>query len=493
MIGRAELFMYRNIYGSAAEQNRRRHERVRLMLDSAPMIIDCWNSDYELIDCNSYAVEFYGFDSKEAYLSSELPPYPDHKNSWDNCKRLLATAFRDGYAKSDFTEYKLNGDAARLEVECFRMKDPVSDGYIVLAYSKDVTELRASHRAMERTLKELEQRERLLAAGNRAAQVLLMASNSSSADAQRDELSIMEGISIMGNLLEADRTQIWTYQNDDEPYAVLQYEWTSEFAKQKKQYPEGASHSYSETPKLAAALLAGECFNGPVSELNGIGEYHAEHGAVSAAILPLFMQGELIALFSVQDCRKVRVFSKNEMDILASVGMMFVSIFSQSRYRNLAYTDTLTGIYNRRYFTEYCGRELEKSGEFSIIMADIDLFKLVNDNYGHSIGDEVLKIFAARLRNMLRRDTPLARYGGEEFVIALSGTKHESAMQIAWRLNRVIGALPFRVGDLVLKITASFGVASKAGGSEELSEIIERADKALYRAKESGRNTVIGE
>jgi len=141
-------------------------------------------------------------------------------------------------------------------------------------------------------------------------------------------------------------------------------------------------------------------------------------------------------------------------------------------------------------------RELQgcigKNRDFSLIMADIDFFKKVNDRYGHTVGDEVLKVFTARLRHVLKEGTMLARYGGEEFAVALPGVGYNSALKAAWRMKSHVEDSVFLVGDLKIKVTASFGVATDTAHNATLLEIINHADKALYKAKESGRNTVVG-
>jgi two-component system cell cycle response regulator len=184
------------------------------------------------------------------------------------------------------------------------------------------------------------------------------------------------------------------------------------------------------------------------------------------------------------------------MDIMRSAGMMFVNVFSRIMQRKLAVTDALTGVHNRRYFMEAAEIELQRcidrKSDYALIMADIDNFKTVNDRYGHSVGDEVLKIFAARLKNALKHSTLIYRYGGEEFIITLPGVSSENAIKTDWRLQKVIAASSFQIDDLELSITASFGVASMIAQRSTLIDITNNADKALYMAKSKGKNTVVG-
>ena len=166
----------------------------------------------------------------------------------------------------------------------------------------------------------------------------------------------------------------------------------------------------------------------------------------------------------------------------------------------LAYTDPLTGAYNRRYFIEEAEQELRacvaSHKPFCLIMADIDHFKSVNDTFGHSSGDEVLKIFVSRIRGVLR-DCIVARLGGEEFVVMLAGTDISSAEKIAWRIQEHIESSPFyftipdKDEKVEIGVTASFGVASMPESHVSIYTVLEHADEAMYKAKSSGRNTVV--
>ncbi|MCL2605444.1 MAG: GGDEF domain-containing protein [Defluviitaleaceae bacterium] len=164
--------------------------------------------------------------------------------------------------------------------------------------------------------------------------------------------------------------------------------------------------------------------------------------------------------------------------------------------RKAATTDALTGVRNRRYFVDKAERELanciRNGRDFSFIIADIDRFKSINDRFGHIVGDEVLKIFTSRVRHVLKQETVIARYGGEEFVIIMPGVGYENALKTAQRVSRVVSNSPFYINDMEIEVTASFGVASKTDDIKELAEIINSADKAMYRAKEAGRNRVMG-
>ena len=157
--------------------------------------------------------------------------------------------------------------------------------------------------------------------------------------------------------------------------------------------------------------------------------------------------------------------------------------------------DPLTGLPNRRALNERLAQEwsrlMRHGGHLSLVMADIDHFKNVNDQFGHPVGDEVLRQVAGLLDDGCRESDMLARYGGDEFVIVAPETAPQSAADFVERLRTGICARPLEVRDKTVEVTASFGVAGNEGHSTP-EEMIQAADQALYRAKSAGRNCVKG-
>lgn len=163
-----------------------------------------------------------------------------------------------------------------------------------------------------------------------------------------------------------------------------------------------------------------------------------------------------------------------------------------------AVTDELTNIYNKRYIQEKLPVELVISklnkDPLTLIMTDIDHFKRINDTYGHLAGDEVLREFCRILKNSLREDKDwMARFGGEEFLICLTQTDHPTALKVAERLRKSIEKAKFIYNGEVIKITASFGLCTNSiENNYDIEKLVQCVDKKLYKAKDSGRNMVIG-
>ena len=159
-----------------------------------------------------------------------------------------------------------------------------------------------------------------------------------------------------------------------------------------------------------------------------------------------------------------------------------------------AVTDPLTGLHNRRYFESSLKGYLEEFGrhqlKFGLMILDLDHFKSVNDNFGHDVGDMVLREIALRLRAVSREHDVIARYGGEEFAIITPVADEQTLIAIADRYRINIELLKINVGNTVLRPTVSIGVAVSTPETEDLHDLFRHADQKLYEAKSAGRNRV---
>ncbi|GAB4351340.1 MAG: hypothetical protein Kow006_15230 [Gammaproteobacteria bacterium] len=167
---------------------------------------------------------------------------------------------------------------------------------------------------------------------------------------------------------------------------------------------------------------------------------------------------------------------------------------AESRLRELATHDSLTGCLNRRAILAEADEELRRyrrhNRPLSLLMVDIDDFKQINDRHGHLVGDSILVGVASLCRDLLRPTDRIGRYGGEEFLILLPETDEPTATKVAERLRRAVAELPFETGQEPTRITLSIGVAAALPDTLTLKPLIQNADAALYLAKERGRNRV---
>jgi len=166
-----------------------------------------------------------------------------------------------------------------------------------------------------------------------------------------------------------------------------------------------------------------------------------------------------------------------------------------SSIKNIAIYDTLTGLYNRRYFEDRLGMDAQKSfyggTPLSLVMVDIDHFKKVNDTFGHTEGDQVLCKISSLLKSSIRKKDTVARYGGEEFILILPEAGLEASFVIAERIRRLIENTLFEVGRAQINLTVSMGISNfPSHRAKSKEELIKMADQALYDAKRGGRNKV---
>jgi len=203
-------------------------------------------------------------------------------------------------------------------------------------------------------------------------------------------------------------------------------------------------------------------------------------------------------IFSDSQLVNVTDSERNTYQLILEQALVVIEnayLYEKIRLRSV--TDELTKLYNRRYFFVRVNEECERvsrygGGWFSILILDIDHFKQVNDTYGHLAGDEVLREISMILKTSVRSTDVAARFGGEEFIILLPETDLQGGAKFAERIRKTIEEHHFRYKDKTIPVTVSIGVASGGCKDDKMSPdiIIGQADKALYKAKETGRNRV---
>ncbi len=221
--------------------------------------------------------------------------------------------------------------------------------------------------------------------------------------------------------------------------------------------------------------------------------------------VPLIFQDRIIGLIALDSTEPDR-FTENHARLASAFASQVAAALENARLyeetRRLSITDPLTGIGNRRHFIELAQREFQRSHRYqrplSLIMLDLDHFKVVNDTYGHLVGDKVLRAIAKLCENNLRESDIIGRYGGEEFLILLPETPgfesapnksdEHTAKAVAERLRKMVESTPTQTAQGEIPITISLGIAELTGDIDDLDTLIDRADQALYQAKQGGRN-----
>ena len=219
---------------------------------------------------------------------------------------------------------------------------------------------------------------------------------------------------------------------------------------------------------------------------------HAETSFVdSIACIPMSVYGEALGVINLTNKQDAFGFTDEDIELLQAVADQAAIAINKAQLWDLAFTDSLTGLYDRRYFKVKIQEELQRARRynrpFSIIMADVDKFKNVNDTFGHSEGDRTLKAIGAVLESQIRKVDVIARYGGDEFIMLFPEKGKQAVRQLSERLKEQVSREKFVDGST---ISLSFGIASYPEDGSAMDELIERADQAMYNAKQRGRNRI---
>jgi diguanylate cyclase (GGDEF)-like protein len=230
-------------------------------------------------------------------------------------------------------------------------------------------------------------------------------------------------------------------------------------------------------------------YNGNISEIRAI---------QSVIIAPLIHPNSQVLGALSLEASRATAFDENDLHLLVSFAATATTAIYNAQLhgevQKLAITDALTGLYNRRGFEELGRRELERQRRFghplSAMMVDADYFKQVNDNYGHKVGDQVIRAVAKRLVSSLREVDIIGRFGGDEFTVLLPETDLYTALSVAERIVHTVRELPIIAEQFALQLTVSIGVVKAEANVPNLDALLEQADQAMYTAKQSGRNRV---
>lgn len=208
------------------------------------------------------------------------------------------------------------------------------------------------------------------------------------------------------------------------------------------------------------------------------------------SVVPIEIEGRFIGYLAISG---VKAEDKDKFHILAhqfTLGMKRAHLYR--KVQELAVTDGLTGVFSRRYCLERLSTEITRAKKFnynfSLLMADIDHFRNYNERYGHLVGDIVLKTVSEAIKENIRQIDLVGRYGGEEFLLILTETNQDEAVLVAERVRQALGNKHIRAYDEGLKVAISIGIAVFPDDSQEEHDLIDKADLALYQAKETGRN-----
>ena len=431
------------------DDNRNLVQRMSDMLDYMPIMCNTFDKDFNIIDCNQKSVDVFGMQSKQEFMERfpEVSPklQPCGTPSMQKAVSCIAKAFIDGiYTFEWMDQIPDTREPVPSIVTLIRFE--WKNEYYVVAFIHDMREF---HKLCELERISRERIQYMLDSMPIAS--LLVGKDFSTAECNR------AGLRLFG---VRDKSVRFNPFLDCSP----------EYQPDGRLSLEKIKGLFMEAHKSGHLVFE---WMHQTDEKNAL--------PCEVTLVRIYSGGEDMVIAYIRDLRT----AKQAAQMLEKLEQL----------EKLAYTDPLTGAYNRRYFMAQAEKMLAKNitehKQFSIIMADLDHFKAINDKYGHGVGDSVLQVLVARLRNALKHDALVARYGGEEFVIMLDMVNEKTASEIALRLNRTLAESTFRVDGKSISVTASFGVGSLCEGANTLESIINNADTALYVAKRTGRNKVV--
>lgn len=301
-----------------------------------------------------------------------------------------------------------------------------------------------------------------------------------------NELESLKGLSLYGSAIDFHpNARLHDYFSQTETKDVLGVKLDN------SQDGSGAELGQMLTSEAIAAIndVAGD------SRCRGFEEYLETVGSKSLIAAPLINEEQILGLLIVHQCSHERNWSNSELRLVEAiadqlaVAIAHAQLFAQVRHQ--AITDGLTGLYNHVYFKNRLSEELRmaerKGTTVSLVMIDLDHLKKINDTYGHPVGDSAIRQIAAILKTLLRSGDTAARYGGEEFGVILPDT---SLLEAALIADRLCSQIRHANVPVLGKITASLGTACYPKQARSSAELIEKADQALYVAKNNGRDQV---
>jgi len=305
------------------------NELNRVLIDAAPYVVGLWDENGNIISASKQAIDMFGVPDPQMIVDNFFMISPEFQPCGtptpEKAAEQIGRAYTEDYAQFEWM-HKTAGNEP-LPAECIFKRFRRKGKDMLVSYTKDLREIKAAEKKAQEAIEALKYRERLLNTVKQAAEVLLTAS-------EKDTLkALMKGMEIVGHCLDVDRVQIWRNEMiDGELHFVMRHEWLSEIGKQKIEVPIGLNAPYSGRDGWLEMFLRGESINQAISKLPPkdaafLGYYEM----LSIVILPLFLDQEFIGFFSIDDCQRERVFTGDEMDIIASAGLMFTSVFNKNQ------------------------------------------------------------------------------------------------------------------------------------------------------------------
>ncbi len=270
-----------------------------------------------------------------------------------------------------------------------------------------------------------------------------------------------------------------------------------------KKHEDDINNGIVECQKMSPdSGIAGKVFTEKKSIITNLGgrdprfsQFSTDNNVSSLICVPLVAKGECIGIINITNKKNGKLFNKKDLEFVEALANQASIAVDNAQLYELATKDGLTKLYIHRHFFNLLDAEMKRVQRYhhvlSLLMMDIDNFKLVNDTYGHLVGDMVLKEIATTIQKTIRHVDIPARYGGEEFTVILPETAAINAVIIAERLRKNISEIEVKVDEeTTIRPTISIGIAEYPNAADDINDLIDWADKALYISKSNGKNCI---
>lgn len=412
------------------------NELLNELMDVTPLCLNLWSKGYTNSHCNKEAVELFRLNNKKDYLDKFFklsPEYqPDGEKSMEKAKKMIDIAFDKGENKFEWMHCDLNGNIIPSEITLRKIK--IKNEYMVAGFTRDMR----SQIDKEREIRLINSRSRAIL-NNMPLGYIQYDVNGSITDFNPEIVNIVGGSNL-------DNIEIEKYFPEFQPSGERSVE------KLKKKFKYAINENFCSFEFILK---------------------HNNGNLIHTNMTMVYLNNEEIIICFIQDLSEVK-----------NITVM------NDKLKELAYFDALTGVYNRNAFFEQLDlrfENIDKTKGYPLILLDFDHFKLINDTYGHIAGDKVLQETIGSIKKYLPRNSLFGRYGGDEFLIQPGFILEKDLDKILKNIIQDINKLKIKYQNNYINISVSMGVAYY-NNEMDYNSWIQKADSALYKIKEMGRN-----
>jgi PAS domain S-box-containing protein len=454
------------IRNAQAAQISAARERAMLMLDTSPLCSQIWDKNLNIIDCNEAAVKLYGLRDKQEYLERffELSPQhqPDGQLSNDKAVIYINKAFNEGNCTFEWMQQIPNGSGfSPMPVEVTLVRVKYGDDHVVMGYTRDL-------RKYKEMMRDIENSGKLLHAVNHAASVLLSNENI--------EDTLTKSMEFIGRSTDTDRVQIWRNEmRDGQLHFTHTHEWLSETGRQKEPVPIGLCIPYSAVPEWEERFSRGEYINQPLSEMpsdSAAFKILSKYEINTIVIIPLVLNDTFWGFFSIDDCKTMRIFTDDEINILRSVSLMMANaIIRSTQAADIREADERAAL-------------MLNSTPLCCQLWDVN-FKKIDCN------DEAIRLFGFKDKNDFLENffklypefQPCGQRSEEKAVMYVKKAFDEGRCAFEWTYKMLDGSImPAEVVLVRIIHKGEFMVAGYTRDLREHNKMIEELESALDRA-----------